>query len=192
MTPNEQKQELLDKLYSSYTKTMPCHLDFCDRNNIVFGEGNPNAKLILVGEAPGREEDKQGRPFVGRSGKLLDKVLAKAGIDRSEVYITNVVKCRPPNNRTPSPREISICTERFLYNQINIIKPKIIATLGSVAGRAMLHEPIQITKIHGQVFNINNITIVPVYHPAYILRNMGLATAWLTDFEIIKKLIEQK
>lgn len=191
MTPKEYKQQLLDNLYKTYTKDMPCHLDFCGRTNIVFGEGNADACLMLIGEAPGEEEDKQGRPFVGRSGQLLNRALSKAEIDRNEVYITNVIKCRPPNNRMPLPHEIKKCTERFLYNQIKIIRPKVIATLGAVASTAILEEPIKITKIHGSVLKKDGISIIPIYHPAYILRNRNEAQNWLNDLIAIRELCKE-
>ena len=196
MTIKEHKQELLDQLYDTYKKSDECHVGYSKRTNIVFGEGNPDAKLMLIGEAPGEEEDKQGRPFVGRSGILLNKALALAEINRAELYITNVVKCRPPNNRTPSETEIKTCTEMFLDKQIKIVRPKVIVTLGSIATRALLNKEVKITKIHGQIFNQENFIIIPIYHPSYVLRNRSVIQEWLDDIkrirEIYIKIINQK
>ena len=164
------KQQLLNELYAYYDGCKKCPL-FPTRTNIVFGEGNPDTKLLFIGEAPGKDEDLQGRPFVGRSGKLLTKTLNALGIDRQDIYITNVVKCRPPNNRLPNPQETFICKNLLLYNQIKIIRPKIICTLGSCALQALLQKPIQITKVRGTKQKLDNVTIIPTYHPAYILRN---------------------
>jgi uracil-DNA glycosylase len=185
MNPREFKQKLLEELFNKYENQSPCHLGF-NRRNIVFGDGNANAELMFIGEAPGEEEDKQGKPFVGRSGQLLNKALNYVKINREDVYITNVVKCRPPNNRAPLPEEIKICKSLFLEKQIKIIQPKIIATLGSIATNAMLGEAIQITKIHGNVIHKDNLIIIPIYHPAYVLRNQTLLASWIKDFEKIK------
>lgn len=189
MDPKKYKQKLLDELYSTYKKDTPCHLGF-NRTNIVFGDGNANADLMFVGEAPGEEEDKQGKPFVGRSGQLLNKALNHVKINREDVYITNVVKCRPPNNRAPLPEEMQICKSLFLDKQIKIVQPKIIVTLGSIAANAIIGEPIKITKIHGTKITKDNLVIIPIYHPAYVLRNQTLLSSWVQDFEKIKKELE--
>ena len=120
------KQDLLNKLYAPYQKCIQCPLGKLGRKNVVFGEGNPDAKLVFIGEGPGQDEDIQGRPFVGRSGKLLDKVFDLAHITRSDVFISNVVKCRPPGNRKPLENEIMTCTNLLLFKQLKIIRPKII------------------------------------------------------------------
>jgi len=179
------KQKLLDELYETYTSDAICHLGF-KRTNIVYGDGNANADLMFVGEAPGEEEDKQGKPFVGRSGQLLNKALNHVKINRENVYITNVVKCRPPNNRAPLPHEMEICKTLFLDKQIKIIQPKIIVTLGATASNALLGEAIKITKIHGIRIDKDNLVIIPIYHPAYVLRNQTLLNSWVQDFEKIK------
>lgn len=114
------KQNLLNELYKPYQQCIACPLGSLGRTNVVFGEGNPDAELMFIGEAPGREEDKQGRPFVGRSGQLLNRILELAGIKRPDIFITNIVKCRPPNNRKPLPLEINICKKILLSNQIKI------------------------------------------------------------------------
>lgn len=190
MTQKEYKQNLLNQLYQGYDKSMPCHLGFTQRQNIVWGEGNPDAILMLVGEAPGKEEDLLGRPFVGRSGKLLDRALELVGINRKNIYITNVLKCRPPENRTPFGEEIKLCSSKYLHKQIKIIRPKIIVTLGTIASQALLDQPIKITKEHGEPFKKDSEIIIPIYHPAYVLRNKTVAQSWLEDFKKIKKLID--
>lgn len=142
-----------------------------EEKNIVFGSGNPDAQLMLVGEGPGRDEDEQGIPFVGKSGQLLNHIVEIVGITRNDIFISNVVKCRPPNNRKPTPAESKICKSLLLLNQIKIICPKVICTLGSVATQELLEQEVRITKIRGKQFKMSQITIIPTYHPAYILRN---------------------
>ncbi len=179
----QKKADLLNALYKKYTKKEPCHLGYQERKNIVFGEGNPDSPLLLLGEAPGREEDEQGRPFVGRAGKLLNKILSSLEIDRNDIFITNAVKCRPPHNRKPTPEEINKCKELFLKNQIEIIKPKVICTLGVSPYEALFSKSIQITKQHGIPEKWNNITIIPTLHPAYILRNPNKVEQLMNDLE---------
>jgi DNA polymerase len=165
------KQDLLNKLYEPYRKCMQCPLGTLGRTHVVFGEGNADAKIMVVGEGPGQDEDRQGRPFVGRSGKLLTQTFSNVGISRVNVYITNVVKCRPPNNRTPLPLESTTCKNLLLFNQIKIINPSIIITLGAIALQAFAGEKASISQVRGKIITINNICIIPTYHPAYILRN---------------------
>ena len=191
MNPQEYKEELLKALYTPYDSSMPCHIGYTERTNVVFGEGNADADLMFIGEGPGKEEDKQGRPFVGRSGQLLNRALAHVGIDRSEVYITNIVKCRPPNNRAPTPLEASNCMHKYLYNQIKIIRPKIICTLGAVALNNLLGKPCSITKMRGEELKWEEFRILPTYHPAYILRNKTQGPAWLEDFKALKNLLSE-
>ncbi len=139
-------------------------------NNLVFGEGHPDSRLMLIGEAPGEEEDLSGRPFVGRAGQLLDRVLASVGLDRDEIYITNMVKFRPPGNRNPRPEEIA-ASEPVLLAQIKLIGPQIIGTLGNVPTQYFLETKDGITRTHGQWFDWHGIRVFPLYHPAYLLRN---------------------
>jgi uracil-DNA glycosylase family 4 len=139
-------------------------------NNLVFGEGDPDARLMFVGEAPGEEEDLSGRPFVGRAGQLLDRVLASVGLDRDDIYITNMVKFRPPGNRNPRPEEIA-ASEPVLLTQIKLIRPQIISTLGNVPTQYFLGTKDGITRTHGQWFDWHGIRVFPLYHPAYLLRN---------------------
>ena len=141
------------------------------RNNLVFGEGSPHAKLVFVGEGPGREEDIIGRPFVGDAGKLLTKIIENGmGLTREEVYICNVVKCRPPGNRDPESDEIETCLP-FLKQQVGIIKPEVICILGRIAGQALLGGDFKITHKRGVWHSYMNIPVMPTYHPAYIIRN---------------------
>lgn len=169
------KQDLLNKLYAPYINCVQCPLGKLGRTNVVFGSGNPDAKLMFIGEGPGQDEDRLGKPFVGRSGKLLDKIFDCAGMARAEVFISNVVKCRPPNNRKPLENEVDICTNLLLFNQIKIIRPKIICTLGATALQGLLNDyQIKISTVRGKPIvgkNLSNIIIMPTYHPAYILRN---------------------
>jgi DNA polymerase len=155
------------------------------RQNIVFGEGNINADLMFIGEGPGAEEDKQGRPFVGRAGQLLTKMIQAMGLKREDVYIANIVKCRPPDNRNPFKEEAQSCIE-YLMEQIKIVKPKVIICLGSVAATYLLNTEKQISKLRGQFTNFNDIKVMPTFHPAYLLRNPSKKKeAW----EDLKKVI---
>ena len=155
------------------------------RNQLVFGSGNPEADLMFVGEAPGRAEDAQGLPFVGPAGHLLDDLLASIGLDRKDVYITNVVKCRPPGNRDPLPLEVETCNP-FLACQIELIKPKIICELGRIAAGIMMGREIKITRIHGQKFLGRGYLNVPVFHPAAALRAPATADLLRQDFVNLK------
>jgi uracil-DNA glycosylase family 4 len=139
------------------------------RTHIVFGEGNPKAELVFVGEAPGAEEDASGRPFVGRAGQLLDKIISAIGMRREECYIANVVKCRPPQNRTPEPDEVATC-EQFLFRQLAFIRPRVIVALGAPALQCLLRTKEPITKARGQWREWNGIKVMPTFHPAYLLR----------------------
>ncbi|MEA2040557.1 MAG: uracil-DNA glycosylase [Thermodesulfobacteriota bacterium] len=142
-----------------------------DRTRLVFGEGSNQARLVFVGEGPGRDEDREGRPFVGEAGILLTKIIRNGmGLTREEVYICNVVKCRPPGNRDPVRDEIEACIP-FLKQQLNIIKPEVICILGRVAGQALLKKDFKITRERGKWHSYMDIPVMPTYHPAYILRN---------------------
>lgn len=194
MNAQQYKQQLLDELYAPYKNCHQCPLGTLGRTRVVFGEGDPDATLMLIGEGPGADEDAQGRPFVGRSGKLLTKLLNLAGVDRADIFITNIVKCRPPNNRKPTSFESNTCKKLLLLNQIKIIRPVIIATLGSSSLSSLLNkEDIKITQIRGTLLQnvlpgpIKDIPILPTYHPAYILRNPKELN---TLYEDLKKAIE--
>jgi DNA polymerase len=140
------------------------------RTKLVFGVGNPKADLVFVGEAPGRDEDLQGEPFVGRAGKLLNDIIEAIGLARSDVYICNVVKCRPPENRNPEPDEIDTC-EPFLLAQIGAIRPKLICALGKFAAQTLLKVETPISHLRGRFFDYHGVSLMPTYHPAFLLRN---------------------
>lgn len=159
-----------------------------NRTHVVFGDGNPKAKLMFVGEGPGADEDKQGLPFVGRAGKLLTKMIEAMGLARSDVYIANVVKCRPPQNRNPEPDEIETC-QPFLLQQIKIIQPKVIVTLGKFAAQTLLQTQIPISKLRGEFQKFHEIDLMPTYHPAFLLRNPNMKKpVWLDLQKVMKHL----
>jgi len=177
------KQDLLNKLYEPYKNCVQCPLGSLGRTHVVFGEGDANAQLMFVGEGPGREEDKQGRPFIGRAGQLLTKTLLSLNIARNEVYITNVVKCRPPHNRNPEPIESTTCKNLLLFNQIKIIKPTIIITLGAIALHAFFQKPLKISQERGKIHRLNSLKLMPTFHPAYILRNPAALSFFIDDLK---------
>lgn len=192
MNIKKQKQTLLDQLYAPLIACQKCPLGSLGRNNVVFGKGNPDAKIMLIGEGPGRDEDIQGKPFVGRSGKLLNELLIALGINPEETYISNIVKCRPPNNRAPLPDEANTCKKLLLHQQIKIIQPKVICTLGSTALNHLLDKDFQITKIRGTVLKFKAVTVVPTFHPAYILRNQSKLIILANDLELVLRLANQE
>lgn len=158
------------------------------RTKLVYGVGNPNARLVLVGEAPGREEDLQGEPFVGEAGRLLDKILQAMGMRREDVYICNVLKCRPPNNRDPFPEEVATC-EAFLVRQIAAIRPQVIIGLGRFAVHSLLKTKAPISKLRGEWQEYQNIPLMPTYHPAYLLRNPeGKRDVWEDMKQVLRRL----
>jgi DNA polymerase len=140
------------------------------RKTIVFGEGNEKATLMLIGEGPGYDEDVQGRPFVGKAGQLLTKILQSINLPREEVYIANIIKCRPPQNRNPEPDEIQSCSP-FLMKQISVIQPKIICALGAFSAQTLLKTDTKITALRGKFYDLDGIKVIPTYHPAFLLRN---------------------
>lgn len=173
--PIQNEREVMDKIsilnraQERVSKCQKCRL--CEtRTNTVFGVGNPNARLLFVGEGPGAEEDKQGIPFVGRAGQLLDKMIAAMNMSREEIYICNVVKCRPPGNRDPEADEIAAC-EPFLTEQLQVIKPEIMVGLGRYACQTLLNTKEPIAKIRGRWHEYNGVKFMPTFHPAYLLRN---------------------
>jgi uracil-DNA glycosylase len=158
------------------------------RHSVVFGIGNSRAELMFIGEAPGADEDAQGKPFVGRAGQLLTKIIEAMGLTRDEVYITNVLKCRPPQNRTPLPDEVTNCLP-YLLEQIELIQPKVIVALGAVALRALLDVHLGITKMRGNWYTYRDIPIMPTFHPAYLLRNPpAKKEVWDDMRAVVKKL----
>ena len=187
------KNELLNSIKTDIAKCQKCPLH-SSRTNTVPGEGNFENRIMFIGEGPGADEDEQGIPFVGRSGQLLTKIIESVGFERKEVYITNIVKCRPPGNRNPEESEMKACSP-FLESQIALINPKIIVTVGAVPTKWILKEQVDkvgITKIRGQIFNWRGIKVIPVLHPSYLLRNPSTAEGkpkWQTwqDMLFIKK-----
>lgn len=181
------KDQKLAALRELYTEMSKLPLPFTGKANLVFGEGNPDAQVMFIGEAPGFHEDEMRRPFVGMSGKLLDKLLFGIGLPRAEVYITNIVKRRPPQNRDPLPEEIE-AYRPFLAKQIEIIKPKIVATLGRFSMNYFLPEA-KISKDHGRTQEINGMTLFPLFHPAAALRAGNVMRDLETDFFKLKNVI---
>ncbi len=162
------------------------------RTQVVFGAGNPHAELMFVGEAPGFHEDKQGLPFVGQAGKLLEKLLAEIGMQRSDVYIANVLKCRPPGNRNPQPDEIEAC-ESHLFRQIELIEPVVVATLGNFATKLLSGSPLGITRVHGQeqetTIGGRSVLLYPLYHPAAALYTPSMLSILAADFARLPQLL---
>ena len=159
----------LNDLYEQSKTCTKCRLA-ATRTNFVFGEGNPEAQIVAIGEAPGAEEDAQGRPFVGRSGKLLDKILEAIGFSREDVFICNIIKCRPPENRNPLTDEIECCMP-WLKTQLQLIKPKIVLLLGRVAANTVLNNKQSMGNLRGKIIRWNGYDVIVTYHPAALLRN---------------------
>ena len=159
------------------------------RRTIVFGEGDKKAKLMIIGEGPGYDEDVQGRPFVGKAGQLLTKILQSIHLNREEVYIANIIKCRPPQNRNPEPDEIRSCYP-FLLGQVRAIQPKIICALGTLAAQTLLKTERKITALRGKAYDQDGIQVIPTYHPAYLLRNPDKKRDVWEDMKRISELME--
>ncbi|MBI1852699.1 MAG: uracil-DNA glycosylase [Planctomycetes bacterium] len=172
----------LDDEVKRCTRCEICH----SRKQTVFGEGSPTARLVFVGEAPGFEEDRTGRPFVGPAGQLLTKMIEAIRLKREEVYIANVLKCRPPNNRTPEQSESDNCFP-YLHAQIRTIRPEVICTLGAPAARAVLGLEKPVGQMRGRIFHFEDITVVPTYHPAYLLRNPADKVLVGKDLQVVAK-----
>ena len=171
--------ECLEALRLECAKCVKCRLSQ-GRTHVVFGEGNPDADIMFVGEAPGADEDRQGRPFVGRSGKLLNSMMEEVGLRREDVFIANIIKCRPPDNRDPQPDEIQCC-EPYLMGQIDLIEPKVIITLGRFAAHCLTRTSTPITRMRGQFFLYHNVKLMPTLHPAAVLRNMNYHADVVSD-----------
>jgi uracil-DNA glycosylase family 4 len=167
-----------------------CKLHAQGRRQIVFGVGNPEADLMFVGEAPGADEDIQGIPFVGRAGQLLTKIIEAIDLKREDVYIANVIKCRPPGNRNPEPDEVETC-EPFLFQQIDIIKPKVIVALGKFGAQTLLRTLDPISRLRGRVYEFRGAKLVPTFHPAYLLRNPASKREVWEDMKLVRKLLAQ-
>lgn len=182
------KKKEIEKIYEEVKNCTKCEL-YKSRTNVVLGEGNLDAKIMFIGEAPGQEEDKQGRPFVGRAGQLLTKCIEKSGHKREDVYIANINKCRPPNNRTPTIEEQQACVP-YLLRQIEIINPKVLCLLGATAYNGLFQKEVKITKERGKILEFNGRKVYITYHPAYVLRNPKEEETFCNDikncFELLK------
>jgi len=188
------RNERLEELQQEASGCTRCRLAE-GRTQVVFGVGNPDADLMFVGEAPGFHEDKQGYPFVGQAGKLLDKLLGGIGLTRADVYIANVLKCRPPGNRDPQPDEIEQC-ETYLFRQIEAIEPKVVATLGNFATKLLSGKQLGITRVHGQAQEVTlggrRVVLYPLYHPAAALYTPKMLEVLAEDFRRIPALISRE
>ncbi len=178
----------LPSLHTSLKDCQLCRLSK-GRSQVVFGTGNPKASIMFVGEAPGFYEDRQGEPFVGAAGKLLNELLQTIGLTRSDIFIANVIKCRPPNNRDPLPDEIDAC-KPFLLQQIQLINPKLVCTLGNFATQTLLEKKVGITKVRGQVIARDHFLIFPLLHPAAALHQGNLRIPLKDDFQKLKTVLE--
>jgi len=179
----------LNELKTSLHDCQRCGLS-AGRTQVVFGTGHPQADIMFVGEAPGFYEDRQGEPFVGAAGKLLTELLQSIGLSRSDIFIANVIKCRPPNNRDPLPEEIQTC-KPFLLQQIELIKPKLVCTLGNFATQTLLERKVGITKVRGQVIRMPNFIVFPLLHPAAALHQGNLRVPLKEDFQKLKVVLDE-
>jgi len=182
-------QEALAAIREDLGDCVRCKLHGLGRRQIVFGVGNPNADLMFVGEAPGADEDIQGEPFVGRAGQLLTKIIEAIGLRREDVYIANVLKCRPPNNRNPEPDEVQQC-EPFLLRQIDSVKPKVIVALGKFGAQCLLKTNDPITRLRGREYKFRDAVLIPTYHPAYLLRTPSAKREVWEDMKRVRELIK--
>ena len=175
------------------TEVLACK--YCDlhktRQKVVFGSGSPKAELMFIGEAPGQDEDIQGLPFVGRAGQLLTKIIEAMGLKREDVYIANILKCRPPNNRAPLPTEIVACQDN-VKRQVTLINPKVICTLGKFASQTLLKTETTISSLRGNFYEYNGIKVMPTYHPAYLLRNPADKRLVWNDMKKVMKELESR
>jgi DNA polymerase len=190
----EERRERLLEVYREASSCMRCPLS-ATRTSVVFGAGNANADLMFVGEAPGAEEDRQGLPFVGRAGGLLNELLEDIGLGREDVFIANVLKCRPPGNRDPQPIEIETC-QPYLYRQIELIEPRVVATLGNFATKLLTGSPVGITKVRGtpQAHELagRQVLLMPLLHPAAALRTPSLVETLREDFAKLRALLAEE
>jgi len=161
------------------------------RNHLVYGDGNPDAALMFVGEAPGRDEDQQGVPFVGRAGQLLTKIIEAIDLTREDVYIANVIKCRPPENRNPEPDEVETC-QPFLFAQIDVIQPRVIVALGSFAAHTLLESEEPISKLRGRIYDYRGAQLIPTFHPAYLLRSPDRKRDVWEDMKKVRAMLQAR
>jgi uracil-DNA glycosylase len=184
-----QPAEVLVAIRADIGDCTRCKLHRMGRTQVVFGVGNPDADLMFVGEAPGGDEDAQGIPFVGRAGQLLTKIIEAIGLRRDEVYIANVIKCRPPGNRNPEPDEVATC-EPFLFRQIDAIAPKVIVALGTFAAKTLLQTTDPISRLRGRVFEYRGAKLVPTFHPAFLLRSPDRKRDVWEDMKKVRALLQ--
>ena len=182
-------EQKLEKLAKQIMVCPKCELQH-SRKRAVPGEGPTHAEIMLIGEGPGARENEVGRPFVGASGKFLDQLLEQAGVTRADVWITNVVKCRPPGNRDPLPDEIEICTSNYLQHQIKLVNPSIIVTLGRHS-MGLFFKGAKITQIHGQMRKVDDRFVIAMYHPAAALHQLSLKPAIMADFAKLPELLKE-
>lgn len=180
----------LQDLAKSLHNCQRCKLAKLGRTQVVFGVGNPHASIMFVGEAPGFNEDQKGEPFVGAAGKLLNDLLQSANLSRNQIYIANVIKCRPPNNRDPEPDEVETC-KPFLLQQIQMIRPKLVCTLGNWATQTLLERKVGITKVKAQAFYMKDFVIFPLLHPAAALHQGNLLDTLKEDFKKLKDFLDR-
>jgi uracil-DNA glycosylase len=192
LSPEEELQQhpTLKFLYEATKDCQKCRLGKT-RKHYVFGDGNEKAKIVIIGESPGADEDEQGLPFVGRSGQLLNNILSAIKLDRSEVYICNIIKSRPPQNRNPEPDEIAACIP-YLHRQIEIIKPKMILALGKVAANTLLGNDATMTAMRGKVHKWRTIDMIVTYHPAALLRNPNWKRPCWEDVQMLRRIYDEK
>jgi DNA polymerase len=183
-----EKHETLEQIKKNLGPCQRCKLG-ATRKNLVFGVGNPKARLVFVGEGPGADEDAQGEPFVGDAGKMLNRIITAMGLTREEVYICNVVKCRPPQNRPPESDEVSTCVP-FLLRQIASIKPEAIVALGSSAAQALLQTKVAISKLRGKFHDFHGIPLMPTYHPSYLLRSGGNSDSFWSVWDDMTQVLQ--
>jgi DNA polymerase len=189
VTLSRSADEALKEIRSDIGDCTRCKLHRLGRRQIVFGVGNPSADLMFVGEAPGADEDIQGIPFVGRAGQLLTKIIEAIGLSRDEVYIANVIKCRPPDNRNPDPDEVETC-EPFLFRQIDTIQPKVVVALGTFAAKALLKTQDPISRLRGRVYDYRGAKLVPTFHPAFLLRSPERKRDVWEDMKKVRALLQ--
>lgn len=186
--PEWKKSRTLDELYDKIHACKNCPLGET-RTNFVFGTGNPNADIMVIGEAPGRNEDEEGKPFVGRAGQLLTKILAAINLSREEVFIANIIKCRPPENRRPTPSEVDEC-EPYLIKQIELIKPKFIIALGLTALDSLLKKSHKMGEMRGKILDYKGIPMLVTYHPAFLLRSPKFKRQVWEDVQKLRKMYD--
>jgi uracil-DNA glycosylase len=190
----EQRREALKQVYARAQVCVRCQELAATRNSVVFGAGNADADLMFVGEAPGASEDQQGVPFVGRAGKLLDTLLGEIGLARADVFIANVLKCRPPGNRDPLPLEIENCRE-YLYRQVELIQPRVICSLGNFSTKLLRGDPTGITRLHGRAEELTlgarTVRLYPIFHPAAALYTPRMLETLREDFARLPDLLAQ-